>query len=324
MKRALLFLVLFSACALPEDTYFVSGTAPPSTEVRLLRNRFGSKSRCDALEPLDSVMSGDDGRFSFSVVRQQITGGESERRFFSVEFGEQDAATRAWRFWFPDADFELGAWEEPQGTPESEVQLDGQVAWRGMGVPSSAFDRDGQSRGVNHAFQWREVPIDSLGRVDYVPLEKRVETPWRPWQSSLSKQPRSRGAECPFIDVRPCPLTDGRFLPFTFPPDSRALIFKFDEELRVGSVLFHGLLLERPAVRVRYDFNFFIDYEQWNPSPAVMVNPAEIARHGENCIEPGAMLSTASGPRAVILRVRFEDEAGNAVPIVSLQEVTIP
>lgn len=324
--RTLLLVLLFSGCALPEDTYFVSGEVPASTEVRLLRNRFGSKTRCDALEQIDSVTTGPDGRFSFPVVRQQITGGENERRFFSVEFGgpAEEAEERAWRFQFPDADFELGRWSDPAVAPIREFELDGVIAWRGSGVPINTFDRDVRSRAVRHGFETREVPIDSLGRVDYVPLEARVASPWATNETSMREPPRARGMDCPFIDVKPCPLSDGRFLPFTMPPDSRTLIFNFRKELAVRGILFHGLVLERPAVRVRYDFNFLVDYEQWNPWLSSMLDPGEPSRESEHCNAPGMFLAgNANNVRPVIFRVRFEDAEQNLVPILSLQEVTI-
>lgn len=313
-----------SGCALPEDTYFVSGETTPSTEVRLLRNRFGSRTRCDALELIDITTTGADGRFSFPVVRQQITGGESERRFFSVEFGDVDTEERAWRFQFPDADLQLGRWNEPNVAPVREFELDGFIAWRGGGLPINTFDRDVRSRSVRHAFEFREVPIDSLGRVDYVPLETRVASAWAVNETSMREPPRARGVECPFIDVKPCPLTDGRFLPFTMPPDSRTLVFNFRRELAVRGILFHGLVLERPAVRVRYDFNFLVDFEQWNPWLSSMLDPGEFSRESEFCNAPGASLAAnANNVKPVIFRVRFEDAEQNLIPIVSLQEVTI-
>lgn len=325
MRRALLLTaaVALSACPLPEDTYFVSGEAVPSTEVRLLRNRFASKRSCEALELIDTVTTGADGRFSFPVVRQQITGGENERRFFSVEFGEGDV--RARRFWFPDADLELGAWVEPGGDAFREVEADGVVAWSGPPVPGGSFDRDVRMRDVFAAFEWRSVPIDSLGRADLVPVEARVELPWVTLETAQREPPRSRGIECPFIDVHPCPLTDGRFLPFTMPPDSRTLVFNFGRELAVRGIVFHGLVLERPAVRVRYDFNFLVDYEQWNPWLSSKLDPAQFDSEGAHCVTPGvSLVGNANNVRPMIFRVRFEDAEQNLVPIVSLQEVTIP
>jgi hypothetical protein len=310
-------------CPLPEDRFVVSGSAPPSTEVRLLRNRFGSKTRCAQLEPLSVTRTDAQGRFSFEVLRQQITGGEAERRFFSVEFGEGVARSR--RFWFPDADLELGDWVEPPDDGLREFELDGAVAWR-TGAPSAfpgfALDRDGRQRTFSHAFEWKEVPIDSLGRVDYVPVESRTERPWEPFQA-LARAPISRGADCPFIDVKPCPLTDGRFLPFTLPPDSRTLVFNFGRDYAIRNVAFHGLLLARPAVKVKYDFNFVLDYEQWNPTGAVKLDPVFIDRASEHCSDPGLFVTTTPfALRALILRVSFEDEAGALVPVVSLAELS--
>ena len=207
----------------------------------------------------------------------------------------------------------------------SEVELDGVVAGSCTQLPGGAFDRDARTRVAHVDFEWRSGPIDSLGRADLVPVEARVETPWVTLETTQREPPRSRGMECPFIDVHPCPLTDGRFLPFTMPPDSRTLVFNFGRELAVRGIVFHGLVLERPAVRVRYDFNFLVDYEQWNPWLSSALDPAQFDTEGERCVAPGVSLfGNANGVRPVIFRVRFEDAEQNLVPIVSLQEVTIP
>jgi hypothetical protein len=326
-RLAVLFVaVACSACPLPEDTFVVSGTAQPDVEVQLLRNKFASKSRCDALEPLQTTMADADGRFSFSVLRQEITGGENDRRFFSVEFKNGESTSRlVRRFWFPDADLELGPWSAPDAVSYEEVALDGAIVWRTdqFAAPEFVLDRDYQRRGGVHSFEWKEVPIDSLGRVDFVPVETRQEFDWSPAFTSTRESPPSRGGECPFIDVKPCPLTDGRFLPFTLPPGSRSLVFNFKRDFLIHNFLFHGLVLERPATRVRYDFNFVVDYEQWNPGGSVPVSAVAVDRASEHCDAPGAFLAlTPPNVRALILRVSFVDERDEAVPIVSLAEIT--
>jgi hypothetical protein len=326
VRRATLLLVATSlaACPLPEDTFVVRGVALPGAEVRLLRNKVASKTRCDALEPLEVARADAAGGFSFTMVRQQITGGENERRFFSVEF-DQAGVVSQWRFWFPDADLDLGRWESP-GATTTEVEADGAIAWRGMPVPSQPFDRRVRQRLVDHAFDWKEVPIDSLGRTDVIRFERRKEFPREERGPLNSTSPPSRLATCPFIDVKPCPLVDGRFLPFQLPPDSRTLVFNFGADQRVNGVLFHGLVLERPAVRVRYDFNFLVDYEQWNRLSTVAIDPIVFDQAAEFCTEPGAFLSVPNPNlvvRPVTFRASFEDADGNLVPVLSLQEMTV-
>ncbi|MFT3712161.1 MAG: hypothetical protein QM817_31340 [Archangium sp.] len=328
MLRRLAWLGLWlgwSACPLPEDTFLVSGTAEPNVEVRLLRNKVASKSRCSALEPLDVTTADADGRFSFSVLRQEITGGENDRRFFSIE---SDAPNPSYhlvrRFWFPDADLELGPWRGSNDESFDELEVDGAIAWRGPQFSNVdyALNRDYRRRNITHAFEWKEVPIDSLGRVDYVPVETRRETDWTPVQVTVRDAPASRGGECPFIDVKPCPLTDGRFLPYTFAPGTRTLVFNFGEDFILHTMLFHGLVLERAAVNVKYEFNFVVDYDQWNPGGTARLDAVKLDRESEFCDEPGAFISQSPNLRALTLRVSFVDEAGALVPITALSEIS--
>lgn len=330
-RASLLVVFVLAGCPLPEDSFVLSGRFVPEgapvagAEVRLLRNRFASETRCDALEPLDVTRTDAEGKFTFSLVRQQITAGEEARRFFSVSAsgGEWDFEER---FWFPEGDLDLGdvgALADAAQDSFEELRLDGHVAWR-TPVSGAGFspDRPVETRGVLAGRSWRQVPIDSLGRYDVVPVEERRQRAWQ-LRSQVAPPPPGRGAECPFIDVKPCPLTDGRFLPYTFPPDTPALIFNFGRETSVRDLVFHGLVLARPAVKARFDFNFFVDYTQWNPMLGARLNEGDFA--GASCDEPGAFLSLGAGgfAKPVIFRVTFEDAAGLTVPIVSLQELTV-
>lgn len=332
--RELLALSLFGLCAagcpLPEDSFVLSGRvvsrtgAPlPDTEVTLSRNLLPSETRCDQLVPLRSVRTDAEGRYEFSLIRQEVTAGVLARRFFSVEFSDADERRLSQRFWFPDGDLELGELgAEAASEPQVEYRLDGHVAWRG--ASELALDRPVERRVVHRAHRWVTVPIDSLGRRDVVPMEARHETlPTRVPPATLLAP--GRGAKCPFIDVEPCPLTDGRFVPYTFPPDTPAIVLNFGHETGVKNLVFHGLVLERAASKVRYDFNFFVDYEQWNPMVPTTLDPALFEAAAKTCDEPGAFLRTSAVGVAspVIFRVRFEDAEGRTVPIVSLQELSV-
>ncbi len=338
VRRTLQLVVLLgcAGCPLPEDGFVLSGRATlfdgtplADVEVQLARNRVASETRCDQLEPLAVTRTGPDGRYSFSLIRQQVTAGVEGRRFFSVS--RFDGVRRfTQRFWFPDADLELGdlGVQPVDAWSFNETRLDGHLAWRsedGFFVfGGNQPDRPFEGRAVSARREWRTVPIDSLGRYDLVPVETRAEEPWVHIGAKASALPPGRGAECPFIDVTPCPLTDGRFLPYFFPPETRTLVFNFHQETSVKNLGFHGLVLERPAAKARFDFNFFVDYGQWNPMISAKLDGQLQALSSDQCDEPGVFLDTVAGGFAqpVIFRVSFEDEAGALVPIVSLQEMT--
>lgn len=114
-------------------------------------------------------------------------------------------------------------------------------------------------------------------------------------------------------------------MPYTFPPDTPAIVLNFERETGVKNLVFHGLVLARPASKVRYDFNFFVDYEQWNPMVPTTLEPSLFERAAQACDEPGAFLRTSAVGvgNPVIFRVRFEDAEGRTVPIVSLQELSV-
>ena len=333
MRRALCFMALVLAgCPLPEDAFVVSGRVTQAhtggSEVRLLRSRFASETRCDVFEPLEVTQTDADGRYAFTVIRQQVTAGVTGRRFFAVE-ADVEGGTFTQRFWFPDADLDLGETGETiDGTRRFiEQRLDGRLAWRTAtpGGPANSPDRPFEARQVYGQREWRTVPIDSLGRFDVVPIESRFEAPWTRFDRATQQVPAGRGAKCPFVDVVPCPLTDGRFEPYVFPPDTPALILNFGHETDTSRLGFHGLVLQRPAVKARFDFNFFVDYTQWNPMIPARLDPDLFARESDHCDEPGVFINSGSGGGVspVIFRVRFEDAEGLTVPIVSLSEVTV-
>lgn len=333
-KRSWLWwwLLLLAGCPLPEDSFVLSGQVTgfdgqgrPGVAVRLLRNQLASETRCDALEPLDTTRADDTGHYAFTLIRQQVTRGVDARRFFRVEAdGAQGQVSQT--FWFPDADLALGPLsEDPPGGASrvTESLVDGHLAWRSdVGGAAFPFDRPSQWRTALTARDWRTVPIDSLGRYDVVPVEWRTEGPWES-RNPVSNPPASRGAECPFIDVTPCPLTDGRFVPYTFPPNTRTLVFNFKHETNVSPLSFHGLVLARPATRVRLEFNFVEDFDNWNKLGSSPIDQLQ-ELSAERCNEPGLFISLGGSGfiKPVLLRIAFEDEAGDLVPLLSLSEVS--
>ena len=233
-------------------------------------------------------------------------------------------------FWFPDADFDLGELTfvaPPAASLLTEVEIDGRIAWRSeLTAPLRTSDRPFRWRTATSLRDWRTVPIDSVGRYDIVPVELRVEGPWTAATASATPTPQSRGAECPTVDVTPCPLTDGRFVPYVFPENTRELIFNFHHEVNVSPMLFHGLVLARPAAKARFDFSFQTDFTSWDRLSSVTMDLRLQELSVDRCNEPGVFLTTSPGGfiRPVALRVVFEDPAGQAVPIISLAEVTTP
>lgn len=321
---------LLSACPLPEDQFVLSGQVVdtlgqprPGVEVRLSRNRYPSEKRCDALDPLTSTQADDQGRYSFELVRQQITGGVSARRFFRVET-DFESRVVSQTFWFPDADLELGALSNvspDQAWPVTEYLLDGHVAGRGEGA--SFGERDLLLRSALTAREWRTVPVDSLGRYDVVPVEWERQAGPVQVESQVVAIPGSRGGECPFIETTPCPLTDGRYVPYVLPENTRTLVLNFKRDVNLNPLTFHGLLLERTAARVRLDFNFVLDFDNWNRLGTAKFDARLQERSAERCVEPGSFVSfnLATVIKPVLLRVAFEDEAGELVPIVALSEI---
>ncbi len=337
MRRALILsgaLLSLAGCPLPEDQFVLSGQllngqgAPMAgAEVRLLRNQVASETRCDALEPLQTTVTDSAGRYSFTLIRQEITRGISARRFFRVE-ADAFGAVVSQTFWFPDADLDLGVLSLVQPSSAwriTEWRIDDRLGWRSEfnGFLFSP-DRPFSWRTASTSREWRSVPIDSLGRYDIVPVEWRNEGGWISPSPGNVPPPPSRGAECPQLDVTPCPLTDGRYLPFEFPPNTRNIVLNFKRETQVNPLAFHGLMLERRAVRARLEFNIVEDFSNWNILGTRTLDPRLQELSAERCNDPGTFVSfgASSFIKPFVLRVTFEDEAGDAVPIISLAEIS--
>ncbi len=321
-----LLVPLLMGCPLPEDQFVLSGKVDPRVEVRLFRNQVASETRCDSLEPLATARADDWGHYEFPLIRQEITRGVAQRRFFRVEV-DQGPAVLSQSFWFPDADLDLGelsASGSPAAWRIAEAELDGHVAWRSERSWLIENDRPFRWRQATALREWRTVPVDSLGRYDIIPVEWRLEGAWEAGAARLVTAPLSRGAECPFLDLTPCPLTDGRYVPYVFAPDTRELVFNFHHEVQLSPLLFHGLALARPAAKVRFDFNFVEDFSNWSRLGSTTVDLRLQELSVDRCNEPGVFLSVAPGGfiKPVALRVVFEDEASNAIPIVSLAEIS--
>jgi hypothetical protein len=325
---------LLVACPLPEDQFVLSGQVVdsagqprPGVEVRLSRNRYPSEKRCDALDPLTTTQADEQGRYSFALVRQQITGGVSARRFFRVE-SDFESSVASQTFWFPDADLQLGALSNvvpEQAWRLTEYELDGHVAARYESAAATvSWERESERRTTFNTREWRTVPVDSLGRYDVVPVQWELETAAEAQESSIVGVPGSRGGECPSVEATPCPFTDGRYLPFALPENTRTLVFNFKREVSISPITFHGLLLAGTAARVRFEFNFVLDFDNWNRLGTAKFDARLQERSAERCVEPGAFVSFSPGSliKPVLLRVAFEDEAGDLVPILSLSEIS--
>ena len=324
---------LLVACPLPEDQFVLSGQVVDAlghpragAEVRLSRNRFPSEKRCDALDPLDTTQTDDQGRYSFTLVRQQITGGVSARRFFRVESDAEAAKVRQ-TFWFPDADLELGPMSSVvpgEAWRVTEYTLDGHVASRSESVNTIFWERSSERRTTHSLRAWRTVPVDSLGRWDVVPVDWELQSDQDEQEGDAVQIPASRGAECPDLDVVRCPLTDGRYVPFEFPDNTRTIVLNFKHEVNVSPLNFHGLVLGRTAARVRLEFNFVLDFENWNKLGSAKFDARLQERSAERCVEPGSFVSFSPGGliKPVLLRIAFEDEAGDLVPILAVSEIS--
>lgn len=324
---------LLVACPLPEDQFVLSGQVVDAlghpragAEVRLSRNRFPSEKRCDALDPLDATQTDEQGRYSFTLVRQQITGGVSARRFFRVE-SDSDANKVRQTFWFPDADLAMGTLSPivpEQAWRVTEYELDGHVASRSESVGTVAWERNSERRTAFGMREWRTVPVDSLGRYDVVPVDWELQVDEQEQGSMEMPVPGSRGGECPDIDTVPCPLTDGRYVPFQLPENTRTIVLNFKRETNISPLNFHGLVLGRTAARVRLEFNFVLDFENWNKLGSAKFDARLQERSAERCVEPGTFVSFSPGSliKPVLLRIAFEDEAGDLVPILALSEIS--
>ncbi|MFZ5445593.1 MAG: hypothetical protein ACOZQL_36715 [Myxococcota bacterium] len=329
--RWLALVVVLAGCPLPEDTFVLTGTLVArdgsplaDQEVRLLRNRTASELRCDALSPLRVTKSDADGRFEFRLIRQEITAGVLARRFFAVEFTNEYDNVLSKRFWFPDGDFDVGEVGrfEPTWTT-SEALVEGHVAWRRAAEPFFT-DQPLDVRVVETRRDWVTVPIDSLGRTDTVPVESRVD--WPPSRVAANDSaPPSRGARCANVDVHPCPLTDGRYLPFEFASPRPALVLDFDTPIAVSSVTFHGLVLSAAAASARFELAIVRDSEEWIPMQPARLDGRLQQRSGEMCEEPGQFFvaRTVGLADALRLRITFVDGEDKLVPVVALQEVAV-
>lgn len=328
-------LALSAGCPLPEDQFVLSGQLTtfqggvrPDVEVRLLRNQVASETRCDALEPLETTRTDEAGRYAFTLIRQQVTRGVNARRFFRVEAQSATGAVVSQSFWFPDADLALGELSEaaPAGAWRvSEYRVDERLAWRAeLNGGTFAPDRPYEWRTASTLREWRTVPIDSLGRYDIVPVEWRVETSWERQTPGPTVPPLSRGGECPDLEVTPCPLTDGRYVPYEFAPGTRTIVLNFKHEVSVNPLALHGLVLERPAAKARLEFNFVEDFDNWNRLGTSSLDGRLQELSVDRCNAPGVFigLGAAGIIKPVLLRIAFEDETGDLVPILSLSEIS--
>lgn len=331
---ACVLLTGLSGCPMPEELYVLSGQVLDSegvpaaeVEVRLLRNQVASDTRCDSLEALDTTRTDSTGHYRFSLLRQQVNRGVPGQRFFRAEV---DGAGHVFSqsFWFPNADLDLGVLQKelvPSDAYEMlETRIDGRLAWRDFlkGRPEGRFDLPHDTRRVDALREWRSVPIDSLGRFEVIPVEWRREAPWTRGDSDV---PRVRDIACPDIDVSPCPLTDGRYIPYVLAPNTRAIVLHLTKERHLRSVDFSGVVLERAAARLLIEFNDQPTTGDWNAFESVLLSSATQKISPDSCNEPGAFMTVLASRSLTpaMVRLVFIDERGESVPILSLSEVAL-
>lgn len=331
-----------AGCTLPEDVFVVWGRVVdeagglPFTPVRLLRATEASPVRCAPLSPVAAATTDDGGTFRFEVIRQQVTLGVPERRFFRVEAGGADGgAVSSFTFWFPEADvplpdLPLGGAARQGALPATEAPVgaffetlaDGRVARR----DAQGVDRGADLREVLRQYTVRRFDVDSLGTVDDVPFEFRVEGAALP--ALIGRVPRSRGARCPDLGLGDeCPLTDGRYLPVALAPDTRALVLDLGSPHVVDLVRLHGLLLDGPAVEVKAEYATG-EQPEWWPFNTDRVDARVFDEARTHCLEPGAFLearlSVGRFPQPRWLRLTFPGPDGALRHLVSVQEVVVP
>jgi len=340
MRALALAAVVLSACAMPEDQFVLEGTvtddlrAPVAgEEVRLLREQSRDGLRCVPMVLVSSAVTGAQGRYRFELIRQQLTMGAPQNRFFRVEVGEPGVHTSAFVFRFPSVDLSLPPLPLPTGAVDglpgagklSEVEtfVDGFMAWRGGGAAGG--DRESMSRAVDRQADVLTVTRDSLGGTEEVPLEWRLEGPLVP-QPALGETPASRGGAC---DVGPaggaCPLTDGRYLPFVFAPGTKTATLTLPEAVSLGAVALHGLVLGGEAVSARVEVSFD-DVTPVTPFMRFGLSPGDQRLAATSCEEPGQFLALPVDVpllRPKRVRLRFVGADDLDVELRSLSEVSV-
>lgn len=341
MVRALALATLaLSACAMPEDQFLLEGTViddlsspAAGVEVRLLREQSRDGLRCVPMLDVLQTTTDQNGQYRFELIRQQLTMGEPRNRAFRVEVGERGVLTSSFTFRFPSVDLRLPVLPLPvegmngplgrDTAEEVETFVDGYVAWRGSAAAGG--DREAMARRVSRQASILTLTRDAVGGTEDLPVEWRLEHPLEPRPAS-GATPVSRGVACDVgPDGGPCPLTDGRYLPFVFPPGTKGATVALAENLSIGAVAVHGLLLGGEAVTARLDVSFD---DVTPPAPYLRFGLSIDAQRfaAASCEEPGEFLALPvdlSFPRPKRLRLRFLDATDTSVELRSLSEVSV-
>ncbi len=305
-----------------------------NVEVRVLRDRNLDGVRCLPMLPFTTLTTDERGRFSTTLYRQQLTLGAALPRFFRVEAGSpaKPDVLSAYTFRFPAVDVALPDLPVssrgdvpyvPQVQTFSEGLLDGVVAWRGQLNPLTAEDRQLAGRRVTRTFRGEGIDSDVVGSFEVLGLELRVEQPI----NSLAASSTSlvRGAACDVVPAgASCPLTDGRMPSATLPPGTVTVSLTWDELRVVSALALRAVRVEGAVAALTLESTTPMTPGLWQPwysAPKFVLD--EFADAPTHCSEPGAFvllfppINIVSG-----LRLRFEDEQGTSLPILSMAEVT--
>ncbi|MHB8873190.1 MAG: hypothetical protein ACYC8T_05835 [Myxococcaceae bacterium] len=340
-----LALLLAPGCGLPEDLFVLQGslvdwTGRPlgDTEVRLQRDASLDGIHCAPMVELARTRTDAEGRYRFELIRQQLSLGSPRRRSFRVEATDPSTQVSSFTFVFPSVDLTLPplpvssaplpaeGWADV--LEETDVTVDGVLAWRGAAIASVAAEgREARLLDVTRQLGTLQLVRDSFGGTEDLALQLRFERSRTSW-ANPGIAPDSRGVACSVgPESDPCPLTDGRFLPFRLPPDTRAIVLTFPNDRPVGALWFHGLSVEGDFSRVELEWSPTLT-DAFKPYLSVAVDTRAVANSRLSCDEPGASLgplamSLGAVPRPQRLRMKFLDPSKKALPVQWLAEVSV-
>lgn len=340
--RALLpaLALVWCGCPSPENLYRLEGEvvdqhgrAVRGREVRLLRDASFDGSRCLPMEPFAVTTTGADGRFAFDVYRYQQTLGRVTPRFFRVEASNDpltDVLT-SWTFRFPAVDVTLPPLPITTSTIPplppgfetfSEATLDGVVSWRSGGGIGGDEERPMKTLVVTRGLASDVLAGTPFGSWEQVGLELRLEQPVADFPPGPVS--RLRGLDCePLWPGQPCPLTDGRMLPVALPAGTKTLTITGRELVVFRTVVLRGLRIEGEAAVVTVETTDSLDTPDWRLAGRLLRGKELVAAARGHCREPGVFGSIEVGIRAARgVRLRADDEGGNALDLTSVQEVS--
>jgi len=336
-------LLLLAGCQMPEDPLPVSGRVVSNgrpragVKVRLLRNLTAGDA-CDQLKVIATTDTAADGTFRFDLIRQQATLGVAAGRWLRVEALVPGSASHAsYTFQLGPGplvlpDLPVGDTFDPRTAKPSprafdEVLIDGHVAWRTpAGGYAPAFDRPTRRRQVVVQELLVTVDDNALGTTSTVPVTLRVVSPAVDREAATSTAPPTRAMPCPGVDITPCPMTDGRFLPVELPGNVRTLVVDLGEQRKVSELVLYGLRVpfgQPDRLRVEWSLT---TTPSWDPFNTVLLGQPP-ALDSSNCEEPGAFIhANVEVPgfwKPRMIRLSLPGEGDVLAPWSGLQEVVV-